>query len=287
MYFIAGITGQVGGAAARLLLQQGQQLRALVRDPTKAEVWAAQGVDVRRGDFNRPSELAAALEGVTAAYLMMPPVLTPSPGFPEAKLTAESYRAALAQTLPGRLVLLSSVGSEKPSGLGNIMSTSIMEAMIGNLPVPTAIVRAGSFLENYGWGLAAADRTGFFDTFLSPTTKPVPMIATADIGKQIAGLLVSEWTGKRIVELGTLVTPDALAAAMGQALGKAVTARAIPRDQWATSLERSGTPKGSTWAFEEMQDAFNSSWISFGVAGSESVAGTITPAEFFARPPRA
>ncbi len=213
---------------------------------------------------------------------MMPPISTPSPGFPEAKATAESYRAALSSVRPARLVLLSSVGSEKSSGLGNIMSTSIMEAAIGDLAIPTAIVRAGSFLENYAWALAAASATGFFDTYLTPT-KPVPMIATADIGAQVAQLLVSEWTGKRIIELGTLVTPDALAAAMGEVLGRRVSARAIPRDQWATSLQRVGMPAGSTWSFEEMEDGFNSGWIAFGVPGAEPIAATITPQMFFAR----
>ena len=58
MFFVSGITGQVGGAAARRLLDEGRTVRALVRDPLKAAEWSRQGVDVRRGDFNDASAIA-------------------------------------------------------------------------------------------------------------------------------------------------------------------------------------------------------------------------------------
>jgi NAD(P)H dehydrogenase (quinone) len=54
---------------------------------------------------------------------------------------------------PPRLVVLSSVGSQQSGGLGTITSTHLLEEALGDLPFPTAIVRAGSFLENYTRGL--------------------------------------------------------------------------------------------------------------------------------------
>lgn len=45
MYLVTGITGNVGGAAARHLLEMGMEVRALVRDEAKAADWAAAGVD--------------------------------------------------------------------------------------------------------------------------------------------------------------------------------------------------------------------------------------------------
>ena len=44
MYFIAGITGHVGGAATRQLLAGGKQVRTLARTPSKAKDFASQGV---------------------------------------------------------------------------------------------------------------------------------------------------------------------------------------------------------------------------------------------------
>jgi hypothetical protein len=46
-------------------------------------------------------------------------------------------------------------------------------------------------------------------------------------------------------------------------------------------------PPGFIRPFVEMEDAYNAGWIAFGVPGTESVAGTITPAQLFAQARRA
>lgn len=109
VFFVSGITGHVGGAAARQLLEEGHTVRTLARDPLKAAQWSRDGVDVRQGDFNDAAAVAGALEGVDAAYLMLPPVMAPAPDFPEAKAIIASFREALRQAPPPRLVVLSSV----------------------------------------------------------------------------------------------------------------------------------------------------------------------------------
>jgi uncharacterized protein YbjT (DUF2867 family) len=50
-------------------------------------------------------------------------------------------------------------------------------------------------------------------SFLQPLDKAVPMVATADIGREAAKLLQESWTGRRVVELEGLrrVTPDEVA----------------------------------------------------------------------------
>ncbi len=282
-FFVSGITGQVGGAAARKLLEDGHSVRALARNPQKAAEWAQQGVDVRQGDFNDPAAVAAALEGVEGAFLMIPPLLVPSPGFPEAKAVIASYVDALRRTPPPRLVLLSSVGSERSSGLGNITSTHMMEEALGDLPFPTAFVRAGGFFENFTGSLQAVASIGVFHSLYQPLDHPFPMVATQDIGKEVARLLVSGWEGKKIVELGSPVTPNDLAVAMSEALGRPVTAQAIPREQWPAVLESFGMPPGRTDLYEEMIDACNSDWIHFGVPGTEHIPGTTPAAQVFAQ----
>ena len=46
MYAITGITGRVGGIAARALLDAGKLVRAVVRDADKGAAWALQGCEV-------------------------------------------------------------------------------------------------------------------------------------------------------------------------------------------------------------------------------------------------
>jgi len=286
MFFISGITGRVGGAAATELLAQGHKLRTLARDPQKAAKWADQGVDVQQGDWTDSTVLAAALEGVEAAFVMVPPNFTPQRGFPESKAVIAAIGSALRQVQTPRIVALSSIGSEKTSRLGLITATHLFEQELSALNVPTAFVRAGSFIENSLGSLDSAAATGIFYSFYQPVDRPVPTIATADIGHEVATLLATHWAGKRIIELGSPITPNDFAAAMTEVLGKPITAQAIPRDRWTATIESFGFPPGSTWGYEEMLDSINSGWIDFGLPGTESIPATTTPAKVFAKAKR-
>lgn len=287
LFFVAGITGKVGGATARHLLAGGHTVRALVRDPAKpaAAQFAARGVELRQGDLTDATAVAAALAGCDGAFLMLPPVAAPSPGFREARAVIDSYAAALRKSPPPRLVALSSIGSEQPHGLGLITSTHLMEESMAALSLPTAFLRAGGFLENYAYGLrvATAVTPGSFPMLLDPTSRQIPMVATDDIGRVAARQLAGPgWAGVRVLEIGSPTSSDDLAAAIGGVLGRPVKAAAVPRDQWAATLEGMGLPPGGTAAYEEMMDGFNSGWIHFGVEGAEPAPATLTPADVYA-----
>ncbi len=286
MFLVTGITGKVGGATAQNLLNKGKQVRALVRDQARAASWSAKGVELVSGDWGDPVAMTRALDGVEGAYMMMPPIQAPSRDFREAKAIIASYKQALGKSVPPKLVVLSSMGSEKSSGLGLITATHLLEQALGNEPFPVAFVRAGSFFENYLYGLQAA-QGGTLPTFYSPTDRKLPMIATEDIGAEVANLLTTKWTGKRIIELGSQVSADDLAAALGHVLGRDVKAQAIPRQAWAGALEQMGVPASGTWAFEEMVEGVNSGWIGLGVEGTEHIEGTTSAEDVFAAASRA
>jgi NAD(P)H dehydrogenase (quinone) len=74
---------------------------------------------------------------------------------------------------------------------------------------------------------------------------------------------------------------------MSEVLGRPVQARPIPREQWAARLKAQGMPPVATGPFEEMEDAFNSGWIDFGVPGTEPVPGRSLPPQVFAQPRKA
>ena len=281
MFLITGITGHVGGAAAEELLKQGKQIRALVRDETRAAAWSAKGVELLKGEWEDAAAMMRALSGVEGAYLMMPPIQTPSRDFREAKAVVASYKEALAKAAPPKVVALSSMGSEKDSGLGLITATHLLEEAFKDGPFPMALVRAGSFFENYLFGLQAA-QGGTLPIFYTPPDRKFPMVATRDIGALVARLLTTEWTGKRIIDLGSAVSADDLAAALGEVLGRDVRAQAIPRKAWADALQGMGLPAGQTWAYEEMIEGVNSGWIGFGGAGVERVEGTTSARDVFA-----
>ena len=78
---------------------------------------------------------------------------------------------------------------------------TLMEQALGELPMPITFLRPGWFMENAEWDVASARDKGMIASFLQPLDKPVPMVATADIGQVASELLQQNWTGKRVVEL--------------------------------------------------------------------------------------
>jgi dihydroflavonol-4-reductase len=63
---VTGATGKVGHATARALLAAGHEVRALVRDPARAEIPA--GAAAVAGDVTRPDTLRAAAEGCDVVF---------------------------------------------------------------------------------------------------------------------------------------------------------------------------------------------------------------------------
>jgi uncharacterized protein YbjT (DUF2867 family) len=274
MFAVTGITGQVGGVVARLLLAAGHDVRAVVRDAAKGEVWAKQGCEVALADVNDQQALQHAFEGTEGVFVLLPPTFDPTPGFPEARKTIATLRAALAAAKPSRVVVLSTIGAQatQPNLLNQLQ---ILEQELGTLPMPVAFLRAAWFIENAAWDVAPARDSGIVPSFLQPLDKPVPMVATADIGRVAAELLRESWTGRRIVELEgpQRISPDMIAESFARLLGRDVSMTVVPRDTWE-DLFRSQGMKNPTPRMQ-MIDGFNEEWICFEGAENEVRKGRV------------
>jgi uncharacterized protein YbjT (DUF2867 family) len=282
MFLVMGMTGRVGGATATHLLAQGRKVRALVRDRAKAASWADRGVELVEGDWNDAAAIERALKGVDGAFVMLPAVWAPSPDFKEARGVIANYVEALTKTAPPRVVALSSMGANRTGGLGMITALSLLEQGLRQLTSPTAFVRAGGFFENFLYGLHVA-QGGTLPVYYNPTNRKSTMVATNDIGAEVATLLTGpNWSGQRVIELGSMVSADEVAVQLGEVLTLDVKAFAVPRTGWPAAFEQIGIPKGHTGPAEAMFEAVNAGWMDLGVEGTEHVAGTTSPRDVFA-----
>ena len=282
MFLVMGITGNVGGATARHLLAHGKTVRALVRDRAKAASWADRGVELVDGDWNDAVAIERALEGIDGAFVMLPAVWAPSPDFKEAKGVIANYVEAFTKAPPPRVVALSSMGANRTSGLGMITALALLEQGLHDLASPIAFVRAGGFFENFLYGLHVA-KGGTLPVYYNPTNRKSTMVATTDIGAEVATLLSGPaWSGHRIIELGSMVSSDEVAAQLGEIMKLDVKAFAVPRAEWPASFEQFGIPKGQTGPAEAMFEAVNAGWMDLGVEATERVAGMTSPHDVFA-----
>jgi uncharacterized protein YbjT (DUF2867 family) len=65
---VVGATGRVGGAAVENLLEEGFEVRALVRRPEKGECLSAMGAELAVGDATAPDTLEAAVRGCSGIF---------------------------------------------------------------------------------------------------------------------------------------------------------------------------------------------------------------------------
>jgi NAD(P)H dehydrogenase (quinone) len=275
MYAIMGITGQVGGAVADHLIASGEKVRAVVRNSAKASTWAARGVELAEADYDDPAALEQAFRGASGVFAMIPPNFAPSPDLRESRQTIAALASALDRAKPPKVVYLSSIGAQQATGLGLITALHLLEESLDALPLPTAALRAGWFMENSVWDVAPAREQGKLFSYLQPLDHEFPLVATRDIGKIGADTLLQTWQGHRHIEVGgpRRYSPRDIAASFSKALGKNVEPVAVPRADWVKTFVAQGTPEDRTALRVEMLDAFNSGWIDFGVPGTEQVAG--------------
>ena len=272
MYAITGITGKVGGELARTLLAAGEPVRAIVRDARKAEEWAALGCEVAVAAMEDADALARAFNDATAVFVLPPPMFDPEPGYPEARAAIDGVVTALAATRPQRVLCLSTIGANAEHD--NLLSQrGLMEAALRELQTPLTILRPAWFIDNAAWDVASARDSGVIHSFLMPTNQSFPMVAAQDVGRIAAELIQHETSGTRIVELEgpVRISPDDLASAFAQILGRPVRASVVPRDTWKELFLSQGMKNPGPRM--RMLDGFNEGWIEFENRGANAIKG--------------
>jgi uncharacterized protein YbjT (DUF2867 family) len=271
MFAITGITGQVGGVLARTLLADGVDVRAVVRNAHKGKAWAAQGCEVALADMNDADALQKAFTNVEGVFVLLPPTFDPSHDFSEAQETITAIRAALLQAKPEKVVCLSTIGAQAAE-VNLLTQLQMLEQSLATLPMPVTFLRAAWFIENAAWDVETVRQQRLMHSFLQPLDKPVPMVATADVGKVAAELLRESWQGLRVIELEgpQRISPLDLATGFARVLGHTVSVEPVPRNNWHSLFSAQGMQNPQPRM--RMLDGFNEGWIKFeGAARKGSV----------------
>jgi uncharacterized protein YbjT (DUF2867 family) len=262
MYAITGLTGQVGGALANKLLNGGSKVRAVLRDPTKADAWSNRGCEIAIAEMEDEAQLKAAFVGADGVFILPPSEFDPEPGFPEAKRVIDAVVAAIETTRPKKIVCLSTIGAD--ASTENLLTQrTMMEDALAPIGLPVTFLRPGWFMENALWDVASARDDGVVYSFLQPAHRPVAMVATRDVGETAADLLLTDWEGVAVVALEgpSRISPIDLAAAFTAELGKPVRVELVPRESWDTLFRSQGMTNPTPRI--RMLDGFNEGWIDF------------------------
>jgi uncharacterized protein YbjT (DUF2867 family) len=277
MYVIAGVSGNTGSIVANTLLDQGKEVRVLVRDAKKGEAWKARGAQVALASVDDEAALTAALQGATAAYLLSPPDMTSTDFLGERRATVETIARAVEASKVGHVVFLSSFGAQHAAGTGPIRTVHYAEARLAKTPAKVTFVRAAYFVENWGSVLGAAAH-GKLPTFLPPDLT-IAMVGTRDIALVAAKALV-EGPPSAKTEVLELAGPRDyssrdIAAALAKILGKPVEVEAAPLEAVVPAFTSFGISANVAGLFQEMYDGIAKGLVAPEGRGARFVRGQV------------
>ncbi|WGY71702.1 NmrA family NAD(P)-binding protein [Burkholderia cepacia] len=266
MYVVTGVTGRTGAVAAQALIDAGVPVRVVVRDRAKAARWVEQGAEVAVADLADSAALTQAFAGARGAYLVKPPNYALENLFEHADVTARAVAAAVRASGVSKLVLLSSVGADRPDGTGVIATNRAAERQLAELDIPVVFLRAAYFMENWARVVDPVRLQGILPSLLGPVDRAIPMVATADIGRVAAEILQEDWSGIRKIGLeGPIAySPADIAGTFARVLNRPVRPVALEPSAWAGVLAMNPFSTAAIDGFIELNHGLNNGHIGFG-----------------------
>jgi uncharacterized protein YbjT (DUF2867 family) len=199
MILLTGITGNNGGATATALLNKGIKFRALVRNPDKAAEWADKGVELVQGDLEDSASIAAALEGIDRAVLILPN------GEDQQRLELTFIETAIQAGLPWLLKLSSPEavrGTTSPIPLAHIAA----EDAIMTSGMNWTFVRPSFFMQNFRSSPVTCKDSGKLSMPMGEGT--IALTDCADAGVFIAHVLTDENSAQHYGQCYDISGPD-------------------------------------------------------------------------------
>ncbi|MBN6110987.1 SDR family oxidoreductase [Xanthomonas bonasiae] len=239
---VTGATGNVGRQVVEHLVKRGADVRALVRDPSKANLPA--GVEVVQGDLLDVDALRGAFSGVSTLFLLNAVV---ADEYTQALIALNVAREAGIE----RFVYLSVIHSDLYVNVPHFAGKYGVERMIEQMGLNATILRPAYFIDN---DLTIKDVVSGYGVYPMPIgSKGLAMVDTRDIGEVAAiELLRREQSAVPLaLERINLVGPETLT-------GTAIAAI------WSDALGRQiSYPGEDTAAFEQNLRQFMPSWMAF------------------------
>ncbi|QOV40690.1 NAD(P)H-binding protein [Streptomyces ferrugineus] len=222
---VTGATGTVGRQVVAELLARGHAVRALTRDPAKADF--PPGVEVVRGDLTEPDSLVPALEGVTGVHLIT---------------FGGAYFAPL-ETGPRILELAHAAGVRRVTVLHGGGGTPLEDAVRADDGVDWTVVMPVEFMGNaLEWADGIVTSGEVREPFVSRLSA---MVHEGDIGAVAAVALTEEGHGGQqyVITGPELLTVADKVATIAEARGQEIALVELTEEQAVAQWRAAGHPE--------------------------------------------
>lgn len=242
-------TGSQGKSVINAVLNDSQlskeySIRGTTRDPSKADAQelAKRGVEIVSADINDPESLRKAFTGADTVYAYTVSIYEGG----KAKeheinhgraLVDAAIAAKVSRYIYSTLSHAGNISGGNLKYMGHFDGKAEVEDYIRTLPIRSAFVAPGCFMQNFNQGQAprpAGEGVWAIAGPVSPDTK-LPLIDTlGDIGKWVAAILADfeAHEGEVLFCATDLYTYQEVAEIMSKVTGKNVVYKQVPGDVW-------------------------------------------------------
>ena len=265
---VTGATGNVGGAVIANLTAMGANVRALVRDDSKAQGLRDAGVEVVVGDLEKPETLDAAFSGVDKVFLA-------TPVGPDQVSLARNGIAAARRAGNPHIVRLSAgalnTATDSPARVTR--QHAEIDAELEASGLPYTLLRPHNFMQNT---LMAAQSVASDGTVYMPLKEgKLGIIDIRDIADVAAKVLTEAGhEGKTYGLTGPAsISFNDIAAGLSKALGKEIKYVDVPLEAAREAMVGMGLAGWYADAYNEYNKAFSEGLGDFTTNDVEAITG--------------
>lgn len=259
MIVITAPTGNIGRQVLADLLDSGEPIRVVARDPSKLPPETRQRVEVIAGSHSEHDVVMKAFEGADRVFWLVP-------GDPRAESAEAAYvdfarpgSEAMRRQGVKQVVGISALGRGWPKDAGHVTATLNMDDLVASSGVSYRALACSSLMENLlRQVVPIRDQSVFF--WPTPGDFKLPHCATRDVAALSAQLLLDRsWSGVDSIPLmgPQDLSGNEMAQIMSEVLGKPVRFQEIAMEDMRKMMLGRGASAGMAQAMVNMLTAKN------------------------------
>ncbi|KQB42783.1 NAD(P)H-binding protein [Flavobacterium aquidurense] len=260
---ISGSLGNIGKPLTTKLIASGHDVTVISSNNDRVEAIEALGAKAVIGSVNDVAFLKNAFAGADAVFAMTPPNLGGSNIIANTTTAGKALAEAITAAGVKRVVMLSSIGADLPTGNGPIAGLYNIEKIYETLEnVSITFLRAGFFYTNLYNDVPMIKGAGIIGSNY-PATATIPFVHPEDIAIAAAEELQKTPSGKNV---RYIVSDVRTAGDVAKNLGQAIEKPELPwieftDEQSFGGMQQAGLPEEIAGLYQEMGSGLRSGKI--------------------------
>ncbi|MCM0667374.1 NAD(P)H-binding protein [Flavobacterium tyrosinilyticum] len=250
---ISGSLGNIGKPLAAQLVKTGHDVTVISSNADRKDAIENLGAKAAIGSVSDADFLSKTFTGADALFAMTPPNMGGANIIKNTTDAGAAFAKAIQETKIKRVVMLSSIGADLPTGNGPIAGLYNIEKIYEKLDTSITFLRAGYFYLNFFNDIPMIKGAGIMGANF-PASNRIPLVHPEDIAAAAAEELQKTQEGKNIrYIISDVKTPSEIVKAFASAIDKPeLPWIEFTDEQYFGGMTQAGVPEEMAGLYTEM-----------------------------------